>query len=178
MSFMAAALPFMALGSMAAGGAVSAIGAINQGDAANAAAKYNARTMEQEATRSNEEAAVKAGEAARRARQALAATRAGAGANGFAATGSIDDLLGQTERQGNLDALTAVYEGNIRAMGLRNQATLTRFEGKQAQRAGYTRALGSLFSTAGSTYAAGVQMGRWGPTAAPPPGQATPSGRG
>jgi hypothetical protein len=154
---MAQLLPVLAIGATAGGAAVSAIGAINQGDAANQAAKYNANVMEQEARRPSEEAAVKAGEAARRTRQTLAASRAGAGANGFEIDGSIGDLLGQVERQGNLDALTAVYEGSGRAQGLRNKATLTRFEGKQAQRAAYTQALGSIFSGAGRTASIGYQ---------------------
>lgn len=157
---MAAALPILAIGATVAGSAVSAIGAINQGDAANQAAKYNATAMEQEARRTNEEAAIRAGEVARRTRQTLAASRAGAATNGFEIEGSIGDLLGQAERQGNLDALTAVYEGNTRAQGLRSKATLTRFEGRQAQRAGYTQALGSIFSGAGRSASIGYQA--WG----------------
>ncbi|MCA3701415.1 MAG: hypothetical protein INF12_00015, partial [Methylobacterium sp.] len=141
-----AELAVMAIGATVAGAGISAIGAINQGDAANAAAKYNANAMEQDARRANEEAAARAGEVARRTRQVLASSRAGAGANGFDLDGSVDDLLGQAERQGNLDALTAIYEGGVRAQELRNKAKLTRFEGKQAQRAGYTAALGSVFS--------------------------------
>lgn len=155
MAFMAP----IALASMAIGSTISAVGAIQQGQAANKAAQYNASVMEQDARRAQDEAATRAGETARRTRQALAATRAGAAENGFALSGSIDDLLGQTERQGNLDALTAVYEGRVRSDSLRSQANITRFEGKNAQRAGYTRALGSLFSAAGSTYGTGYQLG-------------------
>jgi hypothetical protein len=157
MAVLAPALPFLAIAATAGGSAISAIGAINQGDAANQAAKYNANVMEQEARRTNEEAAIRAGEVARRTRQTLAASRAGATTNGFEIEGSIDDLLGQVERQGNLDALTAIYEGSGRAQGLRNKATLTRFEGRQAQRAGYTQALGSIFSGAGRTAQIGYQ---------------------
>lgn len=54
----------------------------------------------------------------------MAATRAGALQNGFELTGSMNDLLDQTDRQGQLDYLTAVYDGSVQATGLNASAKL------------------------------------------------------
>ncbi|MEI7578609.1 MAG: hypothetical protein WCJ58_01060 [bacterium] len=76
---------------------------------------------------------------------------------------NIADLISNTASQGEYEALSALYEGNTKsdalkneAIGLRNKATMTRYEGKQARKAANIGAISSLIgsgATAGSFYA-------------------------
>jgi len=75
---------------------------------------------------------------------------------------NIADLLARTAGQGEYEALSALYEGDTKgqaqkneAIGLRNKAATTLFEGKQARRAGNIGAISSLIGSgaqAGSFY--------------------------
>lgn len=134
-------------------------GSLLQGSAAKSAADHNAAIAQNDALRSQNEAAARAAEVVRRTRQTLAETRAAAGANGLALTGSVSDLLGQAETQGNLDALTAVYEGKVRSDKLRSQADSFRAAGANAQTASRFQAAGSLFSGSAKAYGQFQQLG-------------------
>ncbi len=64
---------------------------------------------------------------------------------------NIADLLSRTAGEGEYAALNSLYEGNTRAdqlrneaIGLRNQAATTRFEGRQARSAGNIGAVTSI----------------------------------
>lgn len=75
---------------------------------------------------------------------------------------NIADLISRTAGQGEYEALSALYEGDTRgqalqneAIGLRNKAATTLFEGKQARKAGNIGAISSLIGSgaqAGSFY--------------------------
>lgn len=126
----ASAATATAVGAVIASTAVSTLGVGASALASSNAAKFQAGLAEQQAKQAQDQASVKAGEVARDNKQRLAATRAGALQNGFELTGSMNDLLDQTDRQGQLDYLTAVYDGSVQATGLnataknyRNQAS-------------------------------------------------------
>lgn len=131
-TFGASAATATAVGATVASTAVSTLGVGASALASANAAKFQANLAESQAKQAQEQAAVKAGEVAREGRQRLAATRAGALQNGFELTGSMNDLLDQTDRQGQLDYLTAVYDGSVQATGL--NATAKNFR-KQASSA-------------------------------------------
>lgn len=126
----ASAATATAVGAVIASTAVSTLGVGASALASSNAAKFQAGLAEMQAKQAQDQASVKAGEVARDTRQRLAAARAGGIQNGFELTGSMNDLLDQTGRQGQLDYLTAVYDGSVQATGLnataknyRNQAS-------------------------------------------------------
>lgn len=67
---------------------------------------------------------------------------------------NISDILSNTEAEGRLASSIALYEGDLRsqqfldeAIGLKNKATITRYEGKQARQAGKIGAVSSLLNS-------------------------------
>lgn len=67
---------------------------------------------------------------------------------------NIADIIANTAVEGRLASSIALYEGDLRsdallneAIGLRNKAAVTRYEGKQARKAGNIGALSSLLSS-------------------------------
>ena len=146
---------FAALGSAAgaistvvglAGTALSVVGTMQAAQAQKRAANYNAAVAEQNARTANEQAAVKAADSARQTRQRIAAGRAGALNQGLELSGTVGDVLDQGQKQGELDYLTAVYDGEVRATGFRNNAVLYRMEASNASRAGAIGAATKAFS--------------------------------
>lgn len=70
---------------------------------------------------------------------------------------SVQDIISRTAGEGRLAADIDLYQGDLRSMdylnqaiGLRNQAAVTRFEGRQARKAGNIGAISSLLSAGGS----------------------------
>ncbi len=125
---------------------LGAAGVIQQGRAAKQAAEYNAQTQEAQARVAQDQGAAKATEIAQRTRQRLAASRAGSIENGLELDGSVSDVLDMVHKQGALDELTALYDSNIRAQGLRQSAEAERAKGRNAATASYIGAGTSLLS--------------------------------
>ncbi len=117
-TFGASAATATAVGATVASTAVAALGTGASALASANSAEFQAKLAKQQAAQATEQASIKASEIARENRQRSAAIRAGALQNGFELTGSMGDLLQQTERQGQLDYLTAVYDGSVQATGL------------------------------------------------------------
>ena len=132
----------LTLGSTALGVA----GTLAQGRAAKSAANYNAAVQEQQAKIANDQAAAKATEIATRTRQKQAGARAASIENGLELSGSVNDILDTVQTQGTLDAMTALYDGSVRAQGLRNSAELERAKGRSASSASYLSAGSSLLT--------------------------------
>lgn len=139
---------FLAVGSTL----ISAVGAIRQGNAAAAAARYDAQVKEVQANQALDQGAARASNEVVKTRQRVAAARAGAVQNGFEVEGSVTDILDTVERQGELESLTAMYEGGVRAQGLRQGAEVDRATARNAQTAGYFGAATSILSGASRAY--------------------------
>jgi hypothetical protein len=165
----AAAGPMLASAGTAISGATAGIGGIagaasigstilgTAGTLASAqaeqnAARYNAQVNEIQARQAGDNAAMKSSEIIRRTRQATAAARAGALQNGFALTGSIDDLIQQAGRSGQMDALTALYDGSLQSASARASAGLNRSKAKSAGIAGWIGAGSRLLGGATDFY--------------------------
>lgn len=125
---------------------LGAVGAIQQGQAAKQAAEYNAQVQEAQAKVAQDQGAAKATEIAQRTKQRLAASRAGSIENGLELDGSVSDVLDTVQKQGALDELTALYDSNIRAQGLRQSAEAERAKGSNAVAASYIGAGSSLLT--------------------------------
>lgn len=121
-----------AVGATVASTAVATLGTAASSLAASNAAGFQAKLAKQQGAQAQEQAGLRAAEVARETRQRTAALRAGAAQNGFELSGSIGDLLDQTERQGNLDYLTAVYDGSVQATGLNASANMAKRQASSA----------------------------------------------
>lgn len=136
---------------MAMGGSVGlqAAGALMQGQAARNSAEYNATMMDQAATVERQQTSAREDAQRRQARMVLGQQRAALAQSGGGMGGSAADIMQQSAMNAELDALTLRYEGELRARGLNAQAEGERYMGRQAQRASYFSAAGSILSGAG-----------------------------
>jgi len=125
---------------------LGAAGAIQQGQAAKQAAEYNAQVQEAQAKVAQDQGAAKATEISMRTRQRLAASRAAGLESGLELDGSVGDVLDTVQKQGALDQLTALYDSNLRAQGLRQSAEAERAKGSNAVAASYIGAGSSLLT--------------------------------
>lgn len=134
-----------AVGLSALGTAVSAVGAIRQGQAAAASAEYNAKVAGQ-----NEQIAagqsVAASEALHRDQARKIGTAvASYGASGVdLATGSPTDVLADSARMAALDDLTLKYNYRLKGLGFQNQASLDTANAANSRTASYFSAAGSM----------------------------------
>ena len=85
---------------------------------------------------------------------------------------NIADLISRTAGQGEYEALSSIYEGDVRATslrneasGLRNKAMMTQFEGRQARKAGNMAAMSSLIGSAATASSFYTKYGSKSPTA-------------
>ncbi len=149
MAFMAAAIPYI----MAAGAVISAVGAIRQGQAQKAAADYNAQIAEQNAQIARSQALDAERVQQRETYMRLGAIRAAQGhAGGAAGEGSVLDVLGDVAAQSERERQQVIYEGELRARGFTNTATLDRYSGEQAVTSSYFKAGSELLGGSSSAY--------------------------
>lgn len=154
---------------LAGGAVISAAGAIEQGRAARKQANYQAKVEENNATIAGYQA-IEARKAADREADAireqrlrvLASQKTAASAAGLTISGSVTDVMSDSAIAAEKDIQMAKYRGDVgaynstnEARNLRSQSILTRQAGKNAQRASYFSAGGSLltgFGAAGAAY--------------------------
>lgn len=136
---------------IAGGGLMQAGGAISGGNSAKKASKIEAAQLQSQASAVKGDAQRDAIEQSRQARLAQSALIARAAAGGGSASDAgIMNLAGGLEAQGAYNALTALYNGDVRATGLRNQAAMTLYQGDMAKQASRIQAVSGLLQTAGS----------------------------
>ena len=135
-----------ALIAMGVGTAVSAVGAIKQGQQANAVAQYNAKLSDNSATAARAAAA----ENAKRERR-LGMKRQG----DLRARGSSMDVLEDSAREEELNLLSILHGGEVQASGFGNTATLDRARGANAVTDSYLSASSEVLK-GGSKVAFGI----------------------
>jgi len=140
------------------GSVVSVVGSIQQGQAAAASARANARIADRNAQIARSSAAQDAEAKDRENRLRLGAIAAGFGASGVSAAGTPIDVLEDSARQAEFDRQTIIHRGELRALGFEDSAALDRSRAKQAKKAGFFKAGSALLSGA-STLAGGVGGG-------------------
>ncbi|MEH6358830.1 MAG: hypothetical protein V7745_07560 [Pseudomonadales bacterium] len=126
------------------GTAVSAVGAISQGQAAKSAAKFNADVAKVNATQSRLQAGAAAESQDRQRRLRAGANRAALGGSGVTAEGSPLDVFADNARQEKLDELRILHAGEVSATGFEADAAIEKIRGKSAQRSGLFGAAGTL----------------------------------
>ena len=122
----------LSLGTTALSMAGTAVGAI----AGKRAQDFNSRVADIQGAQAVEQAAIKTSEIQRRGTQTQAEARTAIAQSGLELTGSQRDLLNQQQRQIELDALTAVYEGRVAQASAQTEGRLARSRGRSALLAG------------------------------------------
>ena len=138
---------------MAAGAGIQAWGALQEGNTAKDAADWQATVQRQNAALRRRQASADEEKHRREMRQRIGMQRAAEAESGFAFEGSALDLMEQTVRNGEMDALNIRYAGQLDSRALELGADNAELEGINAQRAARTRAVASLVS--GAATAAG-----------------------
>lgn len=153
----------LAAAASAVSGVIGAVGAIQSANAQAAASEYNARVAErnriiadQNRKQAIQTSDIEMSDKRRENRRVLASMRAAYGTSGLDMAGSPLDVLEDTALEQELDVQRIGYEGRVRSregaiqmLGLTEDATLSRMEGKAAKTAGYIGAAGSLVGGAG-----------------------------
>ncbi len=101
----------------------------------------------------------------RRTAYALSAARAGAAASGAGAEDpSVVTNEGNIGAQGQYNADSALYVGNVRAAGLQTQAGLDDFQASQMKAAGQSKLIGGIAGAVGSAVSSGSSLyDKYGP---------------
>lgn len=123
---------------------VQAVGSIRSGNAAAAAANYNANLADQNARIALQTSAEATRQQRVRNYKALGAIRANVSASGVTLDGSPLDVLEESARTAEMDALTTQYQGQLQAWGYQNSADLYRQNARQAVTGGYWGAASAL----------------------------------
>ena len=138
------------IGLMAVSTAMSAVGAIREGNAAEATAEAQAQIAEQQAQAQRNVGQFQVAQERRAQRQALGQQMAQLGSQGTALTGQPIDLLADSAKQAELALQAIRFESEIAARNQESRAALTRFEGRQARSDGIFKAGTALLSGATS----------------------------
>jgi hypothetical protein len=147
---MAAAIPWIAA-------AISAAGAVQQGQAQAASATYNAQVAEKNSQIAKAQGAAAAEMQSRDAQRRMGAAIASFGASGVdVGVGSPTDVLAESVRNSTLDALTLKYNYDLKAMGFSDQANLNTMSASNAKTSSYFDAAGSIAKGYGQTYGSSV----------------------
>lgn len=143
-------ISLISLGVGLAGSAVSAMGMIQQGKAAERAANYNAAIAENNATLAKNKALAEETMVRNRTARQVGTAGAAIGASGITVEGTPLDVLAETVQLGELDALTTRWKGTVEASGFKDNAVLERMQGKAAMKNAQWGAAGTLLSGIGS----------------------------
>lgn len=157
-------LAAVAIGATVVSGAISAMGAIQAGNAQAAAAERDAQISERNKVIADQDriqavrtAQIAAEDKRRENRRQYAAIRAAYGTSGFELAGSALDVLADTSEEMTLDERRIEYEGTVRnregalqMLYLQEDADTSRVAGANYKRAGYTSAASGLLSSVGS----------------------------
>jgi dienelactone hydrolase len=143
-----------------AGALVSAAGIYQQGQNAKKMSDYNADLTKVKADDALSAGAIAEDKQRAKVRQIQGAQTAQmGGSGGVIGEGNFGDILDQTSRFGELDALTTRSNALKAAWGLQTQANADTLQGALAANAGGVNAVGTLLSASPNIYKAGGKNG-------------------
>lgn len=138
---------------MVGGTLVSAMGQAQAGQSQQAGYQYEAASARQaagEATAAGSSASMEQARKTAIVQSNATASAAASGTNpGF---GSALTNTGRIAKWGTYNGLMAMYDSQVQATGLKNQAGADEFSGQEAAQAGQTKAIGTLISGADTLY--------------------------
>jgi hypothetical protein len=143
-------MAWVAVAAQVVGTVLGAVGARKEAKDQKAAAEFQAAQLDQNAGQAKAAAQREADTQRRQARLANSRLRALAGGGGSDPT--IVKLSQDIAGEGELRALTAMYEGDERAAGLRTAADARRMGGASAAQASNLRGFSTILSGASSLY--------------------------
>jgi hypothetical protein len=147
------AAPAIAAWAAVAGAAISGYSAYQSGQSQKKASKYNADMAEMKALDASHRGATEAAAKRDHARKIGASQAANMAASGVRIdSGTPLSLLTETAGLGQLDALTSLNNAQREAWGYGGQATLDRYQGKAAARAGVLNSAGTMLGGASKAY--------------------------
>lgn len=134
MAILSAALPYIAAASTALGVATT----IQQGRNQQKLLDYQAEQREEDAKAVQAEAQRESIIERRKAKNLMSRARAVAGASGAGSSDpTVTNILTDIDTQGEVNALNALYSGDVTARGLRSGAAVARNEGRASRTASY-----------------------------------------
>ncbi len=144
------------IAAIAAGAAISAFGAVQQGRAANQEAQFQSDVLKQQAERESTISRQNEEDFRRNSKSLLATRNAGLGVSGVE-SGSGSTLLASEDFAGEveLQSLRLRSGGEVRQQRLLNAAALSRTRGQNARTAGFIRGGSLLLTGGGQAFAAG-----------------------
>lgn len=137
------------------GAATGAMGAIHEGRAKGEIAAQQARMAEYNASLATSSAAEEERRARVIATKQIGEMRANFGASGVSLEGSPLDVLEESAKTAELDALTIRHRGALAAWGFQQEARMHTFEERAAHVTGGINAAASLFKGGASAFASG-----------------------
>lgn len=138
---------FMQIGQAITGSWLNAVSQIRAGQQEDDASKADAEQMKEAAGAAQAQAQRKAIEERRRGELVLSRQRAVvAGGGGQMSDPGVIDQTAAIEAQADYNAASALWNGNERARVLTNQATLRRWQGRQAHIGSQVAAISNIFS--------------------------------
>ena len=146
---------------------IMAAGKVKEGQAKKKAGEHDAQVAGRDAAVARDQANAEVLRQQKVARRTIGAARAAYGAAGVTIEGSPLDVLEESAVNAELDSQTIRYRGELRALGATDAAALSRFEGRQAERAGYVNAAGQIFGSMGGASAPNTGSGFFGVGASP-----------
>lgn len=136
----------------AASGALSAAGALYEGQAAYKAGQMNAGMLRLKASQIRQQAQYEEQQSLVNARKIVGDMKANYGASGITQEGSPLDMMEESIKNANQDAMNIKYRGEMDARNSEFQAGMAEFQGASARRSSYFQAAGALLG--GGTKAA------------------------
>ena len=134
-------------------GVLSALGSLREGSTANAIAQMNAGVATTNASQARYAAREEAANIRRQSAYTVAAQKVAVGASGiYVNSGTASDFRTATEDQFELDALKALYNGELQATAFERQADIYRYTGKVAKKNSYFAAGFGLFNSGLGAY--------------------------
>jgi cytochrome c biogenesis factor len=142
------------------GTALSAVGAMAQGQASYEAAQAQQAALNQQAEADQKAAAFEAAREHRKQQLARSAAIAQVASSGVGLAGSPTEVLAANAREGQLDIAAIQYGSQLRQNQLRTQGKIAAFQGRQARTAGYINAGSAIFSGASSYASNSIRLGQ------------------
>lgn len=136
----------------AAGGVLGAYGSLQEGQAAETAGKYNAKVARRNAYLVRQQAEAEAKQVIFTGRKVSGEMRAQYGASGVKMEGSPMDVLEESARLAEQDALNVRYQGELQAKAYEDEANMELYKGSIAKKASYLNAASSLLTGGSQAY--------------------------
>lgn len=143
------ALGIAAIASSAVSTGLGVYSSVQQGAQAKDAAEFNAAVARNNALSAQQQAASEAKQISRRNRLLSATRRARFAASGVELSGSVSDVLFDSDVQEEMDRRSALYRGQLRANSARAQASHFDVQGKNASSNAILNASGTFLGGVG-----------------------------